>query len=87
MAIRDGAENKVLKARLCARDLARKKREDLFAPGENSLTGRVIDLKGTQLELDRYTLDVQGAYNTLPEPESVVVKPPQEWLDHRAEKG
>ena len=48
IAIRDGAESKVLKARLCARDLARKKRDDLFAPGENALTGRVIDYKGTQ---------------------------------------
>ena len=87
IAIRDGAESKVLKARLCARDLARKKRDDLFAPGENALTGRVIDYKGTQCDLDRYTLDVQGAYNTIPEPEHVVVKPPQEWLDWQAQQG
>ena len=40
LAIRDGA----LKARLVARDIARTKRLDLFAPGSNMLVSKFIDV-------------------------------------------
>jgi hypothetical protein len=82
-AMRDG----VLKSRLCAIDFAKFKRDDLFALGSNSLTNRVIDFKATKLGMDTYTADVTVAYNTIDEPEDVVVKPPQEWLDQRAADG
>ena len=83
MAIRDS----LLKARLCARDFASDKRDDLFAPGATSLTNRVIDLKAVKNGLCTYTVDVTAAYNTLDEPELVYVRPPKEWLDHRASQG
>lgn len=83
MAVRDS----VLKARLCARDFASDKRDDLFAPGATSLTNRVIDLKAVKNGLGTYTVDVTAAYNTLEEPELVYVRPPQEWLDERAKQG
>jgi len=56
---------------------------DVFAPGANPLRGRVIDHNGAQVELDRYTMDVQGAYNMLTGQEDVVVLTPQEWVDQR----
>jgi hypothetical protein len=83
VAIRDQG----LKARLCARDFARTKRMDLFAPGSTQLTSRVIDLKAVRRGLCGYTVDVTAAYNTLDEPENVVVTPPVEWLQLRAAEG
>jgi hypothetical protein len=79
VAIRDG----LLKARLCARDFAKTKRTDLFAPGSTALTNRVIDFKAVKLNLDTYTVDVVAAYNTIDEPELVIVTPPPEWYAER----
>ena len=76
MAIRDG----VLKARLCARDFAKTKRTDLFAPGSTALTNRVIDFKAVKMGLDTYTVDVVAAYNTIDEPEQVIVTPPERMV-------
>ena len=76
-----------LKARLCARDFAKVKRLDLFAPGAQALTSRLVDLKAELSGFDAYTLDASGAHNTLPELEHVVVIPPAEWLDHHVEQG
>jgi hypothetical protein len=77
----------VLKARLCARDLAKTKRTDLFAPGSTALINRVIDFKAVKLGLDTYTVEVVAAYNTIDESEQVIVTPPSEWYDERAAAG
>ena len=82
-AIRD----EQLKCRLCARDFAKTKRDDLVAPGSTSLTNRVIDFKAVKHELESFTVDVLSAYNTLDEPEKVIVTPPKEWYDERAVMG
>ena len=76
-----------LKARLCARDFANERREDLFAPGSTSLTSRVIDLRALHCNCDSYTIDVTAAYNRLEEPENVVVIPLREWLQERERQG
>jgi len=57
---------------------------DLFAPGSTQLTRRVIDFKAVRRGLCSYTVDVVAAYNTLEEPEDVVVTPPAEWLQLQA---
>jgi len=83
LAVRDG----VLKARLCARDFAVVKRDDLFAPGSVALTARVVDLKAVKEQWPTFELDVTAAYNTLPEPEDVAVTPPRYWLDKHVASG
>ena len=69
----------------CTKDFAKTKRDDLIAPGSTSLTNRVLDFKAVKHELESFTVDVLAAYNTLDEPEKVIVIPPKEWYDERAE--
>ena len=76
MAVRD----QKLKARLCARDFANTRRDDLFSPGSTRLTERLIDFKAVKSGYTTFSLDVKAAYNSLKEPEQVVVKPPVEWF-------
>ena len=83
-AIRD----EVLKSRWCARDFNKNgKRTDLFAPGSQKDTGRLIDFKAVKRDYVTFTVDISAAYNTLPEQELVYCRPPKEWLSHRAKLG
>ena len=67
-AIRD----EVLKSRWCARDFNKNgKRTDLFAPGSQKDTGRLIDFKAVKRDYVTFTVDISAAYNTLPEQELV----------------
>jgi hypothetical protein len=83
MALRDDK----WKARLCARDYNTTKRDDLFAPGSSTLTNKIIDFVAEKRGYESWELDVTAAYNTLPEPEDVYMKPPKEWLELRREAG
>jgi len=83
-AIRDDK----LKSRWCARDFNKAgKRTDLFAPGSQKDTSRLIDFKAVKRDYVTFTVDISAAYNTLPEHELVYCKPPAEWLEHRAKVG
>ena len=72
---------------MCARDYNTVKRDDLFAPGSSTLTNKIIDFVAEKRGYESWELDVTAAYSTLPEPETVYLKPPKEWLELRRESG
>ena len=85
VAMRDGK----LKNRLCARDFNNTKRDDLFAPGSQSIASRLVDFRKSRYPgMVSYTIDIAAAHNTIDEPDNVVVIPPPEWIkrDGRREK-
>ena len=83
LAVRDG----VLKARLVARDFAKKKRDDLFAAGSTRRTDRIVDVIATKYGYTSFEVDERAAYNCLPELEDVACVPPEEWLQARRDRG
>ena len=56
-------------------------RGDLFAPGASYCTGRIVDILSLTRRVPTFTLDCTDAFHEAPEPDDVVVEPPEEYLN------
>ena len=56
-------------------------RDDLFAPGASYCTGRVVDILSLKRRVPTFTLGCTDAFHQAPEPDDVVVEPPEEYLN------
>ena len=56
-------------------------RDDLFAPGASYCTGRIVDILSLRRRVPTFTLDCTDAFRQAPEPDDVVVEPPEENLN------
>ena len=56
-------------------------REDLFARGASYCTGRIVDILSLIRCVPTFTLDCTDTSHEAPEPDDVVVEPPEEYLN------
>ena len=55
--------------------------DDLFTPGASYCTGRIVDILSLKRCVPTFTLDCTDAFHEAPEPDDVVVEPPEEYLN------
>jgi hypothetical protein len=76
------------KSRFVAKEIARYKTTEFYAPASTSATVRVVDILAAKLCLSRGVLDVRRAFLHVPEDEEIYCVPPEIWMsDHGYEKG
>jgi hypothetical protein len=73
-------------SRFVAREIAKYKTDEYFAPSSTTATTRMVDIYASKLNKSRMTLDIARAFLNVPEDEDVLVVPPTVWLRREAEQ-